>query len=210
MVEGLLVARSWENKHLLPSRQTPCRKYLSARHKRREHQHTHTHLRSWKRWDSGAERSRVKNKEVCTCVSPAAPFSLVWKSWCYYQRAHESQRGFGACVATRWCSLYLQVTCFVDMMYPATSAMFFSEMLPSPRLCATWKYPRLHRDDADRCFRLATRRATRSRESVLSNGSFHRPRARTGENRREPWSETGTVFPAPDASCSPQSIFFFF
>lgn len=42
MVEGLLVVRSWENKHLLPSRHTPWRKYLQK--DRKHHQNTRWHM----------------------------------------------------------------------------------------------------------------------------------------------------------------------
>lgn len=58
-------------------------------------------------------------KEVCTCVNPAAPFSLMWKSCWYYQCPSQSQRGFSVCLVTVWCFFtcrsLVSLTCFIRL-----------------------------------------------------------------------------------------------
>lgn len=173
MVEGLLVVRSWENKHLLPSRHTPWRKYLQK--DRKHHQNTRWHMNLetemlqcfWMKtenvsyWNINAEwrinawMSKVWC-DICsrTCVSPATPFSLMPKSWRCYQWPYLIQRCFDGCVMAVWRFSLPAGHLFRWHDYnPATNAIFLLWMLLSTRFCATWKYHRLHRGDADHCFR---------------------------------------------------------
>jgi len=88
------------------------------------------------------------------CVSPATPFFSHVKVMILPLTLFTAVSDALMVVLWRLCvSLYLQVTCFVDIFYPATNVIIYCEMLLSARFCATWKYHRLSAA-TDHCFRL--------------------------------------------------------